>query len=71
MVAETGIYIDKIRIFDATETDRILYAKGHEIIIFYPKDKKDFRYRLEREEKISVPARYVVHVVKAWVAWNQ
>ena len=71
MVAETGIYIDKIRIFDATETDRILYAKGHEIIIFHPKDKKDFRYRPEREEKISVPAGYAVRAVKAWVAWNQ
>jgi hypothetical protein len=33
-IAETGVYVDKIRIFDATSADRVLYAKGHEIILY-------------------------------------
>lgn len=70
-IAETGVYIDKIEIFEATKTDRTLYAKGHEIIIYHPKDKTDFRYRPQREEKISVPAGYMVRAVKAWVAWKE
>jgi hypothetical protein len=70
-IAETGVYVDKIRIFDATGADRVLYAKGHEIIIYHSADKKDFRYRPEKEEKITVPAGYAVRAVKAWVAWSQ
>jgi len=70
-VAETGVYIDKIKIFEATETDRTLYAKGHEIIVFHPKDKTNLRYRPGKEEKISVPAGYAVRAVKTWVAWSQ
>lgn len=63
--------MDKIRIFDAAVADRVIYAKGHEIIIYHPADKKDFRYRPEREEKIIVPAGYAVRAVKAWVAWSR
>lgn len=71
-VAETGEYIDKLKIFEATETDRTLYAKGHEIIIFHPKKKKEqWRYRPESEEKIIVLAGYAVRAVKTWVAWSQ
>ena len=61
LIAKTGVYIDKLKVFKATETDRILYAKGHEIIIFHPKNKEEqWRYQLEPEEKISVAARYAV-----------
>lgn len=70
-IAETGVYIDKFKIFEATDTDRTLYAKGHEIIIFHPKDKKEFRYRPQKEEKISVPAGYAIRAVKTWVQGAQ
>lgn len=71
-IAETGVYIDKIKIFEASGTDRTLYAKGHEIIVFHPEDeKKQSRYRLGQEEKVSVPAGYKVRAEKVWMAWSQ
>jgi len=70
--AETGVYIDKIQIFEPTGTDRFLYAKGHEIVVFHPKDKKkQWRYRPEKDEKISVPAGYAVRAVRTWLLWAQ
>lgn len=70
--AETGVYIEKIQIFEPTDTDRILYAKGHEIVVFHPKDKKkQSRHRPETDEKITVPAGYSVRAVRAWLLWAQ
>ena len=70
-VAETGDYVDKLKIFKATDADRTLYAKGDEVIIYHPKNKKEqWRYRPETEKKLTVPAGYAVRVAKAWVAWG-
>jgi hypothetical protein len=70
-VAESGIYVDKLKIFEATEADRTLHIKGDEVIIYHPKNKKEQRrYNPRTEMKLTVPAGYAVRVVKAWVAWE-
>lgn len=72
-MAETGVYIDKIQVFEATDTERIIYAKGREIVVYHPKDKKkkQFRFRPEKEEKIIVPAGYNVRARETWLLWFQ
>lgn len=70
-IAETGAYVDKLSVFEPTGSDRVLHAKGREVIVFHPKNKKEQRrYRPEKDTQITVPAGYAVRVVKAWVAWS-
>jgi len=70
-IAETGVYVDKLSVFEPKDADRVLHAKGREVFVFHPKNKKEQRqYRPEKEAPITVPAGYAVRVVKAWVAWS-
>jgi phage-related protein len=65
-VAESGDYVDKLTIFEATAADRTLYVKGDEVIIYHPTNKKKQQlYKPKAEMKLTVPAGYAVCVVKA------